>query len=279
MQHGGTFTSGQAHYADVNGDGLPDLIFQGNDNRFYVSLKSGQFPDIATVITNGLGSATSITYKPLTDLSVYTKEATAVYPVQDIQNPMYVAASVSSSNGIGGLHTANYSYSGAKTHLTGGGFLGFRQMTVSDAQTGIASSATYRQDYPYQGLPAGAQKVTASGALLNQTSNTWTFATNATWSAQYHVPLLTQSNATAYELASNGAAQGAVVTQSTTCKTYDAYANATYVGVWSTNVASCASPPAKTGLFVNETSNTYLNDTTNWFLGRLTGSTVTNTTP
>ncbi len=115
--------------------------------------------------------------------------------------------------------------------------------------------------------------------ILNQSSNTWAYTTNATWSAQYHVPLLTQSNATAYELASNGAAQGAVVTQSTTCKTYDAYANATYVGVWSTNVASCATPPAKTGLFVNETASTYLNDTTNWFLGRLTGSTVTNTTP
>jgi hypothetical protein len=40
MQHGGTFTAGQAQYADVNGDGLKDLILQSNDNRFFVSTSS-----------------------------------------------------------------------------------------------------------------------------------------------------------------------------------------------------------------------------------------------
>jgi hypothetical protein len=141
------------------------------------------------------------------------------------------------------------------------------------------TTTTYTQDYPHQGLPIGVQRTTSSGAILSQSSNIWTYIANAAWSAQYHVPLLTQSNETTYELASNGAAQGAMVKQVTTCKSYDAYGNATYVGVWSTNVASCASPPAKSGLFVNETNSTYLNDTANWFLGRLTGSMVTNTTP
>jgi FG-GAP-like repeat len=41
VQHGGTFTPGQAQYADVNGDGRADLIMQGNNNSFYVSLSTG----------------------------------------------------------------------------------------------------------------------------------------------------------------------------------------------------------------------------------------------
>ena len=41
VQHGGSFTAGQAQYADLNRDGLADLILQSNDNRFFVSLSTG----------------------------------------------------------------------------------------------------------------------------------------------------------------------------------------------------------------------------------------------
>lgn len=38
VRHGGTFRGGEAKFADVNGDGRADLIFQGGDNVFWVSL-------------------------------------------------------------------------------------------------------------------------------------------------------------------------------------------------------------------------------------------------
>ena len=38
---GGSFTQGQAQYADVNRDGKFDLLFQANDNKEYLSLSSG----------------------------------------------------------------------------------------------------------------------------------------------------------------------------------------------------------------------------------------------
>jgi hypothetical protein len=53
----------------------------------------------------------------------------------------------------------------------------------------------------------------------------------------------------------------------TTTYRYDAYGNATQVA---------ASTPDG---FSKTTTNTYTNDTTNWFLGRLTGASVTSTTP
>ena len=40
-QHGGPFWAGQEQYADVNGDGMTDMIFQGQDNKFWVSLSVG----------------------------------------------------------------------------------------------------------------------------------------------------------------------------------------------------------------------------------------------
>jgi hypothetical protein len=36
--HGGSFRSGEAHFADVNGDGKADLLFQANLNEIYLSL-------------------------------------------------------------------------------------------------------------------------------------------------------------------------------------------------------------------------------------------------
>jgi hypothetical protein len=266
---------------DLNGDGVMDLIYDGSSSMNALT-STGTNDGIVLSLTNGLGANSAFVYKPLTDSTVYTKDTganAAVYPVQDVLGPMYVVASETRSNGIGGTFVKNYSYAGAKNHLTGGGFLGFRNVTGTDVQTGISITNTIRQDYPNQGLSASALSVSSSGMMLSQSSYTWSFTTNSAWSAQYHVSLLTQSNETSYGLASNGTQQGALIVQKTTCKTYDAYANATYIGVWSTNVVNCASPPAKTGLFVNETANTYLNDTTNWFLGRLTGSTVTSTTP
>ena len=41
VQHGGTFVPGQARYADLNADGKADLILQGWDNTFWVSLSTG----------------------------------------------------------------------------------------------------------------------------------------------------------------------------------------------------------------------------------------------
>ena len=40
-QHGGPFAPGQTGYADVNGDGKADMIFQGTDNTFWLSFSTG----------------------------------------------------------------------------------------------------------------------------------------------------------------------------------------------------------------------------------------------
>jgi hypothetical protein len=42
MQHGGQFRDGsEVQYADVNIDGKADMVFQGTDNAFWLSLSNG----------------------------------------------------------------------------------------------------------------------------------------------------------------------------------------------------------------------------------------------
>jgi hypothetical protein len=261
-------------FEDTDGDGLVDMIYNRymasvpNDAGAYL-LKVGS--DRVTSIITGLNTATAFTYKPLTDNSVYSKEANAAYPVIDLQSPLYVVSSVATGNGIGGTNSTNYTYTGAKAHVLGGGFLGFHQLDAFDTTTGLKNSTVFRQDYPMQGLPLSVTQTQSNGAILNQVSNNWDYATFsdtvlpvATAYGSKHLFIKLMSNqAQTYDLLS-----GALLTNVSTSTTYDTYGNATVVTVSSADG------------FSKTTTNTYATpDTANWFIGRITNSTVSSTAP
>ena len=263
----------QAHYefmvGDFNGDGQTDWsIVMGS--HVHVFLASGNAGDVITsIVTNGgYGASTNITYQPLTKSSVYTKDSTAVYPVQDLQGPMYVVSRVDSANGVGGNYSSTYTYTGAKSDLSGRGFLGFRQMAITDLQTNIVHTSTYSQIFPYLGLTSSETKKLGT-LTLNQTTNTYqlsnasngtTVSTPSNSSAPYRVSV-------SQNVAASSDLDGSAIPTVTTTYQYDAYGNPTQV------VTSTPDGFSKT------TANTYTNDATNWFLGRLTNATVTSTTP
>jgi len=47
---------------------------------------------------------TAITYKPLTQSSVYTKTPTETYPTVDMIGPIQVVSRIDTANGIGGTY-------------------------------------------------------------------------------------------------------------------------------------------------------------------------------
>jgi hypothetical protein len=245
--------------ADVNGDGVTDIIGFANDGM-HTAIGTTPADQIGTISTTAL-STTSLTYAPLSkSVPLYARDAglsACVYPCVDVQGPLYVVSEVKSSTGLGGEYRSTYRYAGAKADQHGRGFLGFRQMTVRDEQTGVEQVTTYRQDYPFTGLVASREK-TLGTQLLNRSNNSYA-ATDLGGTRRY--PFLTQSLEESWEL--TGAALPAV----TTAYKYDAYGNATQVGV------STGDGHSKV------TNNTYSNDATNWLLGRLTRSEVTSTTP
>ncbi|MES5484934.1 FG-GAP-like repeat-containing protein [Bradyrhizobium sp. INPA03-11B] len=272
--------------ADFNGDGKADVFWNfvnvgtlvnvsnGSPNQLNVGPSQGQrsmwlsdgvSSDLVSAITTGLGAKTTISYSPLSNGNVYSKDTTAVYPQTDFQLPLNVVSQIGVSNGIGGTYGSTYRYVGAKLDLSGRGFLGFRQMTVNDLQTGISSTTAYRQDFPYAGLVASATK--ALGSLtLSKSTNTYQFsnasggATIGPMGAPYRVSL-------SQNVSSGADLDGTVLPSVTTTHQYDAYNNATQV------VVSTSDGFSKT------TTGTYTNDKTNWYLGRLTRATVSSVAP
>jgi len=259
----------QHFFADANGDGKSDWIqVARTTNDGYVGLATGGTPDLSTSISTSLGASTAITYKPLTDTGTYTKDSSAVYPMVDLQAPFYVVSSASTTNGVGGSVVTNYAYGGLKAELgTGRGFLGFRWMEATDAQTGIKQRSEARQDWPYVGLASFVKKSQSSGAVLSQTANTFNCTNPASGAActvaagNRYFPYLSQSLEAGNDL------NGASLPTATTTTQYDTYGNATSLAVSTGDGYSKA------------TTNTYTNDTANWLLGRLTRSAVQSTAP
>ena len=131
--HGGSYPIKNCRFKfqiDFNGDGHADFYkYNGDkDDHMYLLNIDYNYNQLLT-ITNGLGSTSSISYKPITDNSIYTKGNSSVYPILDIQNPIYVASSISNDNGIGGNSVVKYYYKEAKVCVNGKGFLGFGKIT------------------------------------------------------------------------------------------------------------------------------------------------------
>jgi RHS repeat-associated protein len=250
--------------ADFNSDGKTDILWNkrsGADTRSagqrVLWLSDGVTPDLLTSVTTGLGATTAITYQPLTNNAVYTKDNTAVYPLVDVQAPMYVVSRVDTANGIGGTYSSSYTYAGAKADQSGRGFLGFRQTTVTDLQTNIVQTVTYRQDYPYLSLVA-SQTTTLNGATLKSTTST--YGSTSLGGTRYQV-FPTQIVVSSSDL------DGSTVPTVTTTYQYDGFGNATQITVTTSDG------------YIKTTTNTYTNDTVNWLLGRLTNASVTSQTP
>lgn len=245
--------------ADFNGDGKTDVLWDsrtGTDTRStgtrVLWLSDGVAADLMITVTSGTGATVGVTYKPLTDSTVYTKDETAVSPLIDLQGPMFAATRVDTGNGVGGTLSTSYKYAGAKANLDGRGFFGFRQMTITDLQTNVAQTTIYRQDFPFASLVAS--ETTKLGATtLGTTKNT--YGATALGGTRFQV-FLTQSQSTKADL------DGSVLPTTTSTYQYDGFGNATQIAVSATDG------------FQKTTTSTYSNDQTNWLLGRLTRASV-----
>jgi hypothetical protein len=248
------------YLGDWNGDGLTDFMWydQASGNQRWMQQQASRdFIQIfdAQAIVN-------LTYRPITDILVYTKDNTSIYPTQDVKAPMYIVASTNVSDGIGGAVITNYQYGGLKSHLKGRGSLGFRYVKESSPDSGLSVTSFYRQDFPFIGLPSQVEKRRLSdNALLSVVQNTYANSDLATSTIISKFPYLSQSVEQAYEL------DGSLVSTTTTTNEYDSYGNVTSVKV-------------DDGLGnIKTTTSSYSNNVSNWLLGRLIRSTVTSVMP
>lgn len=248
---------GTATAVDLNSDGAMDLFVGATSYIFSYS------PELMTSVSNGVGAATTISYDRINkNGSFYTKGTGATYPTQDMDGAYYVVSRVDASNGVGGTHSATYTYAGGKLDLRGRGFLSYSSVTTTDLQSGIVTTTNYRTDFPYAGV-VSSQTKTSGSVTLSSATNTYgdSSAGTGTDGVVRHFVSLTQNVATANDL------DNTAFPTTTTGYTYDSYGN-----ILTAN-ASVSDGSSK------NTTYQYSNDTTNWILGQMTSAVVTTTVP
>ena len=137
---------------DFDGDGLFELAslsydcYDGqnaNENPVFRIYRNRDYQcstGKVTAITDGMGNTTQISYKSMTDATVYSKgnDNSLPYPVVTLTPALTVVSSVTNSNGSAGSQTSNYTYEGLKVHTEGKGLLGLVATTVNNQTTGLS---------------------------------------------------------------------------------------------------------------------------------------------
>ncbi|WP_051517009.1 FG-GAP-like repeat-containing protein [Herbaspirillum sp. RV1423] len=271
----GTNIQGRVWITDVNGDGTSSILGATDGGLYWQrnTTASTTRPSLLTTVTDSAGAVLNIGYASVTNKSVYNKDISlSSYPIQDIQAPIYVVASVSSPNGVGGATNTRYTYGGLKSDLSGRGLLGFRWMQTRQVETGLTSYTEYQQSWPYTGLPSLVKKSLAGGGnngVLSQITNSY----NCNDAASTTVTPCVVGAGKRYFVYANQSVEsgwdynGAVLPVITTKTEYDTWGNATRVDVSTSDG------------YGKSTINSYANDSNNWYLGRLLKSSVTSATP
>ena len=132
---------------DFNGDGSTDFLYYNNEISEYYCKNSfntkGQH--LLSKIIDGMNNVISIDYERTTSGSpVYLKTSLNVnFPYKKAGIPLTVVKSIVTPDG----DTTTYSYKDATVHLTGKGFLGFREFSVKDDATNITTTTVFKHSF------------------------------------------------------------------------------------------------------------------------------------
>jgi len=136
---------------DFNGDGYEDIMLKTTTaNRTIIFFTPLDQKNFVTQVVNGLNNSVEFNYEPLSrsNPAIYSKGTGAAFPVIDFQGPMYVVTSVKEPNGIGQKTVTTYTYSGAKIHLQGRGFLGFDKVVAKNSASLFQTTSTWSSPDP-----------------------------------------------------------------------------------------------------------------------------------
>jgi YD repeat-containing protein len=279
--------TGASYYAhtpiaqgDFNGDGISEFLwcsFDGNEGAGFYSGRcnfnkaaqrwtlSNNHQNQINTITDSLGNVTQITYRPISDTSVYTGNISTTHPEVSTGSSMYVVANTSESDGIGGTRTVEYHYGGAVRHKQGRGFQGFESRTTKDTTTGISVTEHYATSFPYTGMKTSAEIRLLDNTLIQQTTfQHKVLETHAGTGVQF--PYYWKVDNASYELDGSG-----VLSKSVT-KTYDSQGRLTF------DTTTVLNANDATDSLTTDVSTVYqADDTANWIIHKAKELTQTKT--
>jgi RHS repeat-associated protein len=260
---------------DGNGDGLDDIgcLQYSTSLTIYPHNGASLAPDLLASVVDGFGVTHTPTYTAI-ERSNYSAYNNAAYPARDVTRGRFVVKTVTASDGIGGTFDTTYSYFGAQVNVQGRGFAGFDKIETVDSRNGILRQEKFKREFPYSGMPYEVNVYqSVSGALMSQRAVTAAYTTlDTTNHNQRYFPYVSATAEEVYEV--GGSQNGALIQQSATSNTYDAWGNLT--AATSTVTDKDSTSPLYNQTWTTATTqviSTY--DTTNWCLNLPTSTAVT----
>lgn len=260
---------GSTAVADVNGDGLDDLLTRAS-GQLRLRLSGGPRPDLLASISDGFGVSASFTYAPLTAPGVHQRLSGAVFPQRDLQDarPVVVGMAVSDGSGRNAVAETGYAYAGLRADAQGRGHLGFARRVVTETRDGVTlrTEETWRQDFPFTGLPQTRVLRQASGQAIVESSWQYAQLTLGSGAAQRRWPYLASATEAWREV--GGRHDGAPIAQRTyAVAQVDATSGRVLDASWTTTEQGTGSATGASHtrrLWISSV----LNDTAQWCLGR-----------
>jgi len=254
---------------DLDGNGLPDLVARGGTQLRY-RLRPGQSPDLLRRVRDGLGAAVAFEYSPLTREGLHRRRSDARWPDRDLQDARQVVTRLEVSDGTGGdgVLALGYEYEGLRRNGIGRGDLGFalRRVTRASPGTGQRETETYRQDFPFVGLPSAGSVELLNGRRVREWIQGWEALVIGTSAAARRYPYVSQVVRRHYAVGGvRDGAEASVVTMR--AEAIDAQSGlATELSVTTLEAAAGDNPGASHTKHIRHAS--VFGNSTEWCLGR-----------
>ncbi len=202
--------SPRADIADINGDGLPDIVAKVGDEsagsaKLQIWTQKGK-GGMLTQVDDAYGEQVRVAYKPISDAAVHT-QGSCKAPLQCTNRGKWVVSSHELNSGTSdGMNRFTHTYKGATIDTQGRGWLGFTEHAVQAEQTrttvrttfepgrdlSLSSSGPYPRVYPRAGRPVSQETtVTVQSGHQLRTVQNWTYDVKVDQrSHTYHVNLV-----------------------------------------------------------------------------------------
>ncbi|WP_105900745.1 RHS repeat-associated core domain-containing protein [Vibrio gangliei] len=231
---------------DVNSDGFPDYV-QSKDNKLSLVTSKPYAQDKINKIEEH-NVEYRLTYKPASDTSVHRQIAYYQYPIVNSTPTRYLISDVVKSPKGYASTTYNYYYEGAKSHLAGGGFLGF--LRISETESGAIETKTVTE-FEQLSLPLAGKikstKVYKNKKLVSENSYTYQVNTKTGAHAKYY-----QVYAKAVTKKQYGLNNNTIERQEVTNRTVNTFGQVTK------ETTTLSSNLSNTGNYTTQTINSYL---------------------
>lgn len=179
--------------ADFDGDGKTEFGFFRKSYGAIITKFDDNQNLLVTNITDGLGKMVSFDYRTTSDTSVCTINPSEYsYPVAGLGYPIRVVSLMEVKDEYDSFQTT-YNYKKPRIHIRGKGFLGFKEMTITDWASETKTTSTYSYSTAYY-YPFLSKKVicTLSGDSITDETFQMTFTSRSSVHAKAFIPYLSK---------------------------------------------------------------------------------------